>query len=908
MQITKNKTLTIAIAVLFIFSMSASMMLIPVANAHTPAWSIPTYAFITAAPNPIGVGQTTYIIMWLDKLWDNTLTANTYRFHDYQLVITAPDGANTTETFAVVGDTTSAQDYSFTPTTVGTFTLTFNFPGQTITASNDLSTSAYINDTYAPSTASTTLTVQTGPVPNAITSEPLPSAYWTRPIYGENSNWYILGSNWLAGAGLPGYGGWGATANQQSYPVGSGVNDVAGDAVGSLTSHVMWIKPLQAGGVVGGNTIQIQGNTYFEGSAYSQRYTSPIIVDGLLYYNPPIAHSGSDSGPTTCVNLQTGQVMWTSTQIPSISFAYVYDAEDPNQHGTWPPLLVYSTAVSFFGFSFPGNWEIFDAYTGDPLVNITNVPAGTTLLGPSGEHLVLYFVNKGPTNAFGIPTGPAKYYLYEWNSSRLWDNTYSGASTVPSETAPTYTNGSPDVNPSLLDFNISMPTLTTAPTVQNAFYNNMMICSIGTFPGGPEETFSSDSWSPYTYLAINLNGQDTDSYSSVGNILWSNTVTPPAGNITVEPGGADPTANGGKGVFVEGYKETRQWVGYSMADGTKLWGPSAPEASLDYYGNPAIPIIGGVLAYGTLYSTGYAGILYAYDLTTGNLDWTWGNGVGTNSSYAGFNTPFGDYPMQINAIGNDVVYMVTTEHTIETPLFKGSFEVAINATTGQEIWTISGYTGEFFAISYAMADGYNTWFNGYDNSIYVVGQGPSQTTVTAPNTATTVGTPMVIRGMVTDISAGTQGTQQKGDFPNGVPCASDASMAEWMGYVYQQQAEPTDFTGVQVQLSVLDSNGNHYSIGTATTDESGMYTLTYTPVIAGNFTVFANFAGTKGYWPSSAETSFVAGPAAATPLPTATPLTGLASTATVEYIGFAIIIVIIIIGVVLALLMMRKHS
>ena len=33
-------------------------------------------------------------------------------------------------------------------------------------------------------------------------------------------------------------------------------------------------------------------------------------------------------------------------------------------------------------------------------------------------------------------------------------------------------------------------------------------------------------------------------------------------------------------------------------------------------------------------------------------------------------------------------------------------------------------------MSYAMADGYNTWFNGYDNQIYVVGRGPSATTVT----------------------------------------------------------------------------------------------------------------------------------------------------------------------------------
>ncbi len=73
MQIGKNKTISIAISILFIFSMTASMMLIPSANAHTPAWTIPTYAFITVSPNPIGVGQQAYVIMWLDKLYDNTL-------------------------------------------------------------------------------------------------------------------------------------------------------------------------------------------------------------------------------------------------------------------------------------------------------------------------------------------------------------------------------------------------------------------------------------------------------------------------------------------------------------------------------------------------------------------------------------------------------------------------------------------------------------------------------------------------------------------------------------------------------------------------------------------------------------------------------------------------------------------
>jgi hypothetical protein len=110
-----------------------------------------------------------------------------------------------------------------------------------------------------------------------------------------------------------------------------------------------------------------------------------------------------------------------------------------------------------------------------------------------------------------------------------------------------------------------------------------------------------------------------------------------------------------------------------------------------------------------------------------------------------------------------------------------------------------------------------------------------------------------------------------------------------------------------VQLYILDSNGNYRPIGTATTDVTGTYHLVWTPDIAGNYTVYANFAGTNGYYPSSDTTSFTVMQASATVAPTATPLSGLASNTTVEYGIVAIIIVIVIIGAVLALLVTRKH-
>ena len=127
-----------------------------------------------------------------------------------------------------------------------------------------------------------------------------------------------------------------------------------------------------------------------------------------------------------------------------------------------------------------------------------------------------------------------------------------------------------------------------------------------------------------------------------------------------------------------------------------------------------------------------------------------------------------------------------------------------------------------------------------------------------------------------------------------------------MSYVYQQQSFPTNFTGVPVQISVLDSNGNYRSIGATTTDASGTYSLSWTPNISGNYTVVASFAGTKGYWPSSAETYFnVMKEPTSTSAPTATP-TSVADMYFVPAIAGLFVLIIIVLAVVV-LLMLRKR-
>lgn len=381
--------------------------------------------------------------------------------------------------------------------------------------------------------------------------------------------------------------------------------------------------------------------------------------------------------------------------------------------------------------------------------------------------------------------------------------------------------------------------------------------------------------------------------------MWMKTYDPPANNKTVIFAGVDPVNR----VFVENIREDINFKGYSLDDGEYLW-ETDPQAPMDYYGSPASGTLANTFAYGRMYSSAYAGIVYCYDTTHGELLWTYGNGGEGNSTQGGFDVP-GHWPTFINAIGNGVVYTTTTEHTIETPLSKGALSRGINATDGFEIWTLRSYVGGFSANSYAIADGYATWFNGLDNQIYVVGRGPSQTTLNAPQTQITASEKVVIQGTVMDISSGTQQDEQSVRFAAGVPVSSDASMADWMGYVYQQKPEPTDFTGVDVTIMAVDPNNNYMTISSATTDENGVFHYTWTaPDVAGDYTVKAVFCGTNGYWGSDAVTNMVVTEAAAT----ATPMPTQAPSMADEYflpMSIAIIAIVIVMGA-LAIFIARK--
>jgi hypothetical protein len=888
MKVLKSK-MAIFLALLLIGTISASTMLTPTANAHTPPWTIPTYAFINAAPDPVGVGQKINVIMWIDKIPDGAAVGNDHRWHNYKLTVTKPNGQTETTTFPVEEDTTSAQFYSYTPDTVGEYTFTFDFPGQVFDFADFITDfmnpfphqSAYVNDTYLPSSATTTVTVQQDPI-TAISSYPLPTDYWTRPIYAENTDWWSISSNWL-GTSSP----WFTTENSYTSKYIPG-------AVGPQTSHIMWTKPLQSGGVVGGTDYLVPGVDFFEGSAYINRFTNPIIMDGMLYYNPPLSFSTGSTTPTICVDLQSGELIWSRSDVTAPSFGIMPNVppNDPNQHGVFPPMLVtVSGGFNFFTGSFlPTTWIIYDADTGNWIMNVTNVPAGSPAMGPDGEYLIYSLTNKGS------PTTP-NYYVSEWNFTRM---IYTSAGFLSPTTVGYTYDGSSVAN---YDWNVSasgLNALTGSPTQVVAYYNDVLLGYTGTLPsGGSPAAFGRYSEAPYTYFAVSLDGTH-----GAGSMLWSNTLQPPAGNVTVFWAGADPVSR----VFVESHKETSQWVAYSLDTGNKMWGPTGDEKALDYYGNDFGGVPCAQLAYGNLYYSGFGGVIYCYDSQTGALKWTYGNGGEGNTTNSGLYTGYGVYPTFITAIGNGVIYTETTEHTILNPIYKGALARAVNATDGTEIWTLSDYTGGGGSTtSYAIADGYATFFNGYDNQIYVVGRGPSTLTVDTPKAAITLGSSLIVSGTVTDVSSGTEQKQQKANFANGVPLSSDESMKDWMGHVYQQKPLPTNFKGVDVKLDVIDSNGNYRNIGTATTDATGIFSYQWMPDIEGMYTVIATFEGTNGYWPSYSETSFAVDPANPTQAPTQPPQTNLATTTDLMmYMAIGVVAIIIAIAIV-GLLLLRKR-
>ena len=390
-----------------------------------------------------------------------------------------------------------------------------------------------------------------------------------------------------------------------------------------------------------------------------------------------------------------------------------------------------------------------------------------------------------------------------------------------------------------------------------------------------------------------------------GQLIWNYTFTPPfdiapsEAYLSMYRGGVfGPTLAPEDGVFYYVNSLTKEIWGFDLETGNKLWGPTSPESDWQYYG------IYNYVYQSKLLTFGYSGVLTAYDIKTGKVLWNY------TAESSGYESPYGNYPIEAFVVADGKIYTVTGEHSPSQPLFRGQNLRCIDAETGKEIFKTLFYGagsggGHLTTTNVVIADDLIVGLNYFDNQIYSFGKGPSATTVTVSPKVSVHGNSVLIEGTVTDVSPGTKQLEQDLRFPNGVPAMSDANMSAWMEYVYMKQPKPTDAKGVEVVLSVLDPNNNYYEVGRTTSDTSGMFKKSFIPEVPGEYTIIATFAGSKSYWQSSAESSFVVDEEA----PTASPYPVSALPPTETYFAIstaAIIITIAIVGALIVLLLRKK--
>jgi len=147
----------------------------------------------------VGVNQDMIIQFWLNALPPTAAGAWGDRW-TFWVDVTDPSGD--TETLGPFESDPVGGGYTwYTPTQVGTYTVVARFPGHTLTDIPNMEGHSSVNDTYAASTSKPAyFTVQEEQIPHYIET-PLPTTYWTRPIYDANRGWgnAVMGQ-WLGGA------------------------------------------------------------------------------------------------------------------------------------------------------------------------------------------------------------------------------------------------------------------------------------------------------------------------------------------------------------------------------------------------------------------------------------------------------------------------------------------------------------------------------------------------------------------------------------------------------------------------------------------------------------------------------------------------------------------------------------
>jgi hypothetical protein len=924
MQFAKNKFAALLITLLMMLTIATSLVAKPTVKAQLPIIELETHTYVSPTP-VVGVGQVEWIVYNIDRMpmpADDDPPASAggsvrEGYDGIKLIITKPDGTEETFTMGRT-DPVGAGVFTFTPAEVGVYSVKAVFPGNWknrtaplpygSTSFRSLPAGAYYHEPSESHPAN--FTVQAEPTtqwPNP----PLPTDYWMRPISGAANTWHAVAANWLGGA-----------ANVYPQGASGGTTTNYGYGKAPESAHILWTRTHYPSGTIVDDRFGALGNRY--GGYQAVRYSVDPILDGKIHITKQETVHDSNGG-WAIWDLYTGEELFYDPEATKPSFGQVYWYDTGNEHGLnlylWRtsgivlPEIVRLAQVQYMG---PGKWprriapnivvnttetpirtgtlrELLDAYTGKTICYIANVStSGEDVIAKNGDLLYYNARNLGTTSN-------PNYYLQIWNSSTgtmiasengtgAWQWRPSGGSGAGAYTSYFGSTGSDIVHDGNLmwSLNVSMPSvLGPRNSIQNQTASIRAVREGEYIIFGTTGVNDERGTVPCWLMAVSLEeGQE-------GNKLWETSFTPPFSSQDwyrgVSLSGVFPEQ---EVVVFNSRTELLNPIVYDMKTGTKLWeGDATTERGLSYYGFQT-------LFYDDMIITGgsHSGVNTAYDARTGEIRWQY------TAPAEGTDSPYGNDMSRGFYVADGKLFTSVSEHSPSSPLWRTPGLKCFNITTGELLWKIL-----FWAQSIKFADGILTAWNLYDGQVYAFGKGPSGTTVTASPKVSMHGTNVLVEGTVTDQTAtGRRNVNNLLEFSlKDTPAISDEDMQKWMEYKFMGQAKPVDAKGVEVVISVLDPNSNYYEIGRTTSDMTGFYSMSFEPLVPGDYTIFAEFAGSNSYYSSQAETAInVMEAPAATPMPTPPP----ASVADMYLLPSVagIIVAIVVIGIVI-ILMLRKR-
>jgi hypothetical protein len=856
MQISTDKTkLTAVLATILLMSSifalfacspteaqpSAQQAQVALPSGVTPSRTAETIAHLSFRPRTVGLGQNLLVNFWIQSV---TLAAQ-YKFYQaYKITITKPDGTQETKLMdSYVADTTGW--FETTVDQVGTWNIKMDFLGQYFPPGY------WFNGVCYPSIAAI---------------GPYTAGSFGGPAY-INSTYYEPSSD----------GPYPLTVQSdlvQSWPPAPLPTDYWTRPV-SPWNREWWpiLGNFPMTGIVGGgpdwpadtNTYANVFDTYsylpyVQGPKSSHIvYTKQFNVGGLI---------GGTMGQTT---------VWESSTVIYGHPRIIYSGR-----AYWPTTEVIGGAATSV-------WQCYDLRTGeiywnrypvDQVPNFIIYDYGTSEIPEAEPHLakpLFGYIGGGRLLKYDPWTGAV---VGNYSISPLTTGTFYGDPYVLS--VQNLGNSVPAAQRyRLINWTVSgsLADLTTSSSTRIISNISWPLSSL------PSTTdFEAE-------IAVSASASRITSYSIRTGQLLANITT----DIPYATEGTPALADHGK--FAQRYNDGH-WHCWDVRTGAYLW---ASEISSWPWGT-----------FGTYGSASWGGMIFSnnFDSIT-TLNWTTGKIVWTYIDPAGspYESPYTYNNLTVNPwhtsqmIADGVYYTTNAEHSADMPIKRGWRMHAINATTGEKIWSLvmgqSGSTDGSRVFQGAIADGYLAYSDAYTCTMYLVGRGKSATTVTASPKTTAKGDTVLIEGTVLDMSPGQPNT----------PCVSKESMTLQMEHLHI--AQPIDgiyhnetITGVPVTLIAIGSDGSVNDLGSVTTNGYyGTFSKEWTPPAEGKYEIVASFAADESYGSSTASTAISVGPETP-PIEFPAQQTPPDYTMTIVGTGIAVIIAVAIIG---ALMMLRKR-